>query len=211
MPDIFTTNEHEWLNRRYTTVAGIACLIFLGLLAACGGGNTDPVATTAPTAATSTASEGKLTILAVPPGWGGRVPGFEVINGITVPPEPAPSVNNATIVGVDLNGNGVRDDVERAIAKSIANSDEFTRAVKVTKAYLPILQLGTSTTPQQALTIQKGIICTENSVGGIPKSVTAGGENNIQDLLFNTPQRRAKQSQLSVALEGVDFEEGTCD
>ena len=36
-----------------------------------------------------------------------------VINGYTLPPEPDPKINNATLLGVDANNNGVRDDVER--------------------------------------------------------------------------------------------------
>ena len=38
-----------------------------------------------------------------------------VINGHTLPPEPNPAINNATLLGVDSNNNGVRDDVERKI------------------------------------------------------------------------------------------------
>lgn len=38
-----------------------------------------------------------------------------VINGHTLPPEPDPAINNASILGVDSNDNGVRDDVERWI------------------------------------------------------------------------------------------------
>ncbi len=41
----------------------------------------------------------------------------EVINGYTLPPEPDPKINNATLLGVDSNHNGVRDDVERKIIK----------------------------------------------------------------------------------------------
>jgi len=41
----------------------------------------------------------------------------EVIHGHTLPPEPDPDLNNATLGGVDSNNNGVRDDVERAIYK----------------------------------------------------------------------------------------------
>src|SRR3990167_9872021 len=36
------------------------------------------------------------------------------ING-ELPPEPDAAENNATLVGVDSNNNGIRDDVERAI------------------------------------------------------------------------------------------------
>ncbi len=45
----------------------------------------------------------------------------EVIHGHTLPPEPDPTINNATLGGVDSNGNGVRDDVERAIYKKYDN------------------------------------------------------------------------------------------
>ena len=41
----------------------------------------------------------------------------EVINGYTLPPEPDPKINNSTLLGVDSNKNGIRDDVERWIIK----------------------------------------------------------------------------------------------
>ncbi len=44
--------------------------------------------------------------------------GVEMVNGHTLPPEPDPDVNNATLLGVDSNNNGVRDDVERWIFKT---------------------------------------------------------------------------------------------
>jgi len=40
-----------------------------------------------------------------------------VINGHTLPPEPNPAINNSTLLGVDSNDNGVRDDVEIWIYK----------------------------------------------------------------------------------------------
>ncbi len=39
----------------------------------------------------------------------------EVINGHVLPPEPDPKINNSTLLGIDSNDNGVRDDVERWI------------------------------------------------------------------------------------------------
>ena len=46
----------------------------------------------------------------------------ETINGIEVPPEPDPELNNATLAGIDVNSNGVRDDVERAIVSRYATN-----------------------------------------------------------------------------------------
>jgi K319L-like, PKD domain len=39
----------------------------------------------------------------------------EIINGYILPPEPDETLNNSTLLGVDSNDNGVRDDVERKI------------------------------------------------------------------------------------------------
>lgn len=41
----------------------------------------------------------------------------EVIHGYTLPPEPNPTINNSTLLGIDSNDNGVRDDVEIWILK----------------------------------------------------------------------------------------------
>ena len=38
-----------------------------------------------------------------------------VIDGHTLPPEPDKTLNNSTLLGIDVNHNGVRDDVERWI------------------------------------------------------------------------------------------------
>jgi len=38
-----------------------------------------------------------------------------VVDGHVLPPEPDPVLNNATLLGIDVNNNGVRDDVERWI------------------------------------------------------------------------------------------------
>lgn len=46
----------------------------------------------------------------------------ETINGVSVPPEPPPALNNATLAGFDTNVNGVRDDVERVISRSFGPS-----------------------------------------------------------------------------------------
>lgn len=45
-----------------------------------------------------------------------------VMHGHTLPPEPDPAVNNASLLGVDSNDNGVRDDVERWIYKDRYNT-----------------------------------------------------------------------------------------
>ena len=102
----------------HSTVLGVL-IVFMGILSACGGGSESsstraatPQSAEVPNA-TIQAVSGSTT---VPGTWTGRAPKMEVINGIIVPPAPDPVVNNATVAGVDINKNGVRDDVERTIA-----------------------------------------------------------------------------------------------
>ncbi len=40
---------------------------------------------------------------------------YKEINGYKLPPEPDETLNNSTLLGIDVNNNGVRDDVERWI------------------------------------------------------------------------------------------------
>ena len=46
----------------------------------------------------------------------------ETINGHTLPPEPDPTINNSTLLGIDSNNNGVRDDIERKIYATYTKS-----------------------------------------------------------------------------------------
>lgn len=81
------------------------------LLAGCGGGHAALVQATA-----------------------GIPPNQLVINGIPVPPDPGPTVD-ATLAGIDANHNGVRDDVERAIAaKYGANKQEWAAVMQIARA-----------------------------------------------------------------------------
>ena len=56
------------------------------------------------------------------------------VNGHTLPPEPDPQVNNATLLGVDVNDNGVRDDVERWIYDRYKNSHPVMIPLKMQAA-----------------------------------------------------------------------------
>lgn len=98
---------------------GLVCLILAGVtaigLTACGGGSSSetasPIAPTSPVAAVR-----------------------EQINGIFVPPEPDPVANAATVAGVDVDGSGIRDDIDRRIAREFGNESVlYTKAVLFAK------------------------------------------------------------------------------
>ena len=66
----------------------------------------------------------------------------EIINGHTLPPEPDPKINNATLLGIDVNNNGVRDDVERWIYKTYQDKHPIyiDIAMQAVRGYKLILQ-----------------------------------------------------------------------
>ncbi|WP_324172618.1 hypothetical protein [Sulfurimonas sp.] len=47
----------------------------------------------------------------------------ETINGYKLPPQPDETLNNSTLLGIDSNNNGVRDDVEIWVIKKYAKAD----------------------------------------------------------------------------------------
>lgn len=58
-----------------------------------------------------------------------------LIKGIIVPPEPPIELNNQTIAGIDSDGNGVRDDVDRWIARASQDITEFKNLLTFGKIY----------------------------------------------------------------------------
>jgi len=63
----------------------------------------------------------------------------EVIDGYTLPPEPDPKINNATLLGVDVNHNGVRDDVERWIYHTYNHPIERGILMQSARAYQKVI------------------------------------------------------------------------
>jgi len=63
------------------------------------------------------------------------------VDGHRLPPEPDPAVNNATLLGVDVNDNGVRDDVERWIYDRYKDEHPIMIPLKmqVARAYQKII------------------------------------------------------------------------
>ena len=69
----------------------------------------------------------------------------EVINGHQLPPEPDPVVNDSTLLGIDANANGVRDDVEIWIIDRYKDEKSFPKsktaiAMQYAKATQVIIQ-----------------------------------------------------------------------
>lgn len=156
-----------------TTIA--ACSLFL---ASCGGGSeSTPAVETADGTKQALGVSG--TTATVPGGWTGRAPKYEVINGITVPPEPAPSINNATLAGVDVNGNGVRDDVDRAIAVLYGGKEKLPAGFLIAKSGQLILTKNNITSVDV------------DSYSCAKLNLSEVSSQALHNLIFNTTARQA--------------------
>ncbi len=72
---------------------------------------------------------------------------YKEINGYRLPPEPDAQVNNSTLLGIDSNDNGVRDDVERWIYQTYKDKHpiHIDIAMQAARAYKKVLE-----TPEKA-------------------------------------------------------------
>jgi len=77
-----------------------------------------------------------------------------IVDGHVLPPEPDPTVNNATLLGIDVNDNGVRDDVERWIYEEYKDKHPIyiDIAMQASRGYKLILE-----TPERAKEIHNEV------------------------------------------------------
>ena len=76
------------------------------------------------------------------------------IDGHTLPPEPNKAINNSTLLGIDVNHNGVRDDVERWIYQNYKDKHpiHIDIAMQAGRAYRLVLE-----TPERAKEIRESV------------------------------------------------------
>ncbi|SFV55173.1 Bacillolysin (Neutral protease) [hydrothermal vent metagenome] len=134
-----------------------------------------------------------------------------VVNGHVLPPEPDPTVNNATLLGVDSNDNGVRDDVERWIYETYDHPIERGIFMQSARAYNKVI-----VDPSKAHETMKYIVnvshCESYWSMGILRmqkrnlNYTFGeyrsGEDEIGPIQFNTMKRHMAYTRFNGELSG---------
>lgn len=136
----------------------------------------------------------------------------EVINGYTLPPEPDPQQNNATLLGIDSNNNGVRDDVERWTIMTYKDKHKIVTEVGLqgARAAQIIIQ-----EPEKALETDvlftKAVDCSlyfqyDVNVPLINKFMWGDTFNKVQ---FNTAKRARAYDQYNATLSGHVFNSPT--
>jgi len=79
---------------------------------------------------------------------------IQKIHGHTLPPEPDKALNDSTLLGIDVNNNGVRDDVERWIYLTYKDKHPIhvDIAMQAARGYKKVLE-----TPERAREIREKV------------------------------------------------------
>ncbi len=143
----------------------------------------------------------------------------EIVNGYTLPPEPYNVVNNSTLIGIDTNNNGVRDDVERMIIKKYPKKLHVELMMDGAKQFQQIMEQSFG----NALELRKEISRVGNCrvyLRRIDKEIKSDNFNMVEyleNITFNTKERVKKYLDYNVELSGgvygsksSDWEKKSC-
>ena len=131
------------------------------------------------------------------------------VNGHRLPPEPDPTINNSTLLGIDTNNNGVRDDVERKIYEKYPKKLHRALLMDGAKA----LQRVTTdfTDKESALNIENNLGNTSDCYIYLSRTDKELDSYDFQyvkileDLTFNTKERIRKYLDYNIALSGGSY------
>ena len=140
----------------------------------------------------------------------------EVINGFKLPPEPDRKKNNETLLGVDFNHNGIRDDVERWIIIHYAKDPKYPKtktaiALQYAWAAQKILEnptMESSKYEDDALACEYYWFNKETvgwsgfEFGKFSKENKIFGAPELKDRIFNTKERILRKFDYNAALSG---------
>ncbi|MFT7861114.1 MAG: hypothetical protein ABXS93_09320 [Sulfurimonas sp.] len=141
---------------------------------------------------------------------------YKIINGHRLPPEPDETLNNSTLLGIDSNNNGVRDDVERWIYKNYKDKHPIyiDIAMQEGKAYNQLLNSSLQNTEQAKKIHEKciaPIACKAYyqiyaKYFNEPLLVTEDvNVKYFQNFYFNTQNRKNHYSMYSKLLSGYMY------
>jgi len=118
-----------------------------------------------------------------------------------VPPEQDQKVNNATLAGVDVNGNGVRGDAERVMAKNFSKASDFLVAIRFAAAEQKIITGPVLKNRAAALKAFGAMNCL------LPENNEALSKFDFDTIIANTKERQVSLKKFYDIVSGVDTEE----
>lgn len=136
----------------------------------------------------------------------------EIINGHLLPPEPDPKINNATLLGIDTNHNGVRDDVERQIYLTYKDKNPVYTDIglQAAKAWQSVLA-NPSKPKEQSNLVHAAADCEAyysnhakyfNQPILVHEKLTTG---SVKKMVFNTKERKDAFWSYDSSLSGQSF------
>ena len=140
----------------------------------------------------------------------------EVVNGYALPPEPDKKLNDSTLLGIDFNNNGIRDDVERYIIQRYAQdsiSPKTKTAIALQYAWAsqkilenPILDSyefeGNALACESYWMDQKTKNMSFDEYLQYSKQNAVFGDKQTQDKIYNTRERIEQYFNYNRALSG---------
>ena len=127
------------------------------------------------------------------------------VSGRTLPPEPDLDQNNATLLGIDSNDNGIRDDVERSIIVKYVDKVKVELMFQYARVDQKIL--GSDLTKEKAMELEaeggKAINCRMYLKHKDIKVKRAA--KNSERLTYNTKERVKKYIEYNKLLSGGVF------
>ncbi len=150
-----------------------------------------------------------------------------IVNNHELPPEPDPKINNSTLLGVDVNNNDVRDDVERWIYEEYKDKHPIYIDIlmQAGRGYKKALEM-----PERALEIRLQVNSSMYCEWYYSYDAKFFGEKNIVDkneinrkyfrniIYFNTEERKRAHDEYSMKLSGhvlvspeIEYEKSYCD
>ncbi|GIT98511.1 hypothetical protein [Sulfurovum sp. TSL1] len=138
----------------------------------------------------------------------------ETINGHILPHEPDPTINNSTLLGIDSNNNGVRDDVERWIYETYKDKHPIHMdiAMQAARGYKKVLE-----TPERAKEIHDEVNapldcelyyrrCSDGrKLQFIDENTRINNKYFREKIYFNTGKRLEKYWQYDTLLSGDSY------
>ena len=139
------------------------------------------------------------------------------VNGHRLPPEPDETLNNSTLLGIDSNGNGVRDDVERWIYEVYKDDTYSKEKIAIAMQYGWAYQKIIETPTKESMKYQDDAIdCEEYWLGKKSKKLGLNEflkwelsneimTSNFNSLIYNTKERARQYFEYNGALSGNIF------
>ncbi len=132
------------------------------------------------------------------------------VDGEHLPPQPDPKLVDATIAGIDVNKNGIRDDVELAIFKKYPNdikvrAAELQYAMELQNEFTKVVDSKTLIAVAQEE--GRGSSCVSGSAPALSPSSTVDevyksqqiavrSRDEVKQLVYNTSERTGKQEEI---------------